>query len=330
MAVSAPFARVLAAGRPQFNARIAEAKRRMPGLGVTKFAAFLAPGVDAVVGAVDAIAPDRTGAVALAAFDIALVLAGQGHVGDSPRAALPNRLWHDVLPRLAPRVAEAPAAVLGALSNAAVQLAALPGVRGGEWIDRMADLAPRAATVPQLLDLGKVLAWRCGAAHFRAGALAAADGLPPALALAAVDATASSAWSEVRAAFDADPWWSPGQAGERSRDVGAFTGFGGSFAQPPQVRVAADGFWVRSGDRYSLLVADAWGAVLLPASAQEFDAGARAVRAGGPALTGTRLTVATRAVDLDLPAEGLQVVANDHTAAVTSPYTHAIRLVALR
>lgn len=330
MAVSASFARVLAAGRPQFNARVADAKRRTPGFAPEAFAAFLERGVDGVVAAVDAVAPARTAAVALAAFDAALVLVAHGVAGPASRSPLVDRLWIEVLPLLAPRIADAPDEVLGALSNAAVHLAGIAGVRGDAWIAHMAAVAPGAVSIAQLLDLGKVLAWRCGAAHFRAGALAAAEALPPALALAAVGAPAHAAWPEVHAAFLADPWWCPGTEGRTHHEVGAFTGFGGTFAQPPELRAAPDGFWLRSGQRHHLVVADAWGAVVLPASADDFEACAPLARPTSPVVQGSRLVFVRRAVDLDLPAEGLQVGANDDTVAVASPYSHAVRLFALR
>jgi hypothetical protein len=335
VAVCAAFANVLAAGRPQFNARVAEAKRRTPGFPEEAFAAFLQTGVDRLIAAVDAIAPERGARVALAAFDAALTLCAHGLAGPGSRCPPINRLWAEVLPRLAQRIAEAPADALGALSNAVVHLAGNADVRTAEWLDRMAALGPRAASLTQLLDLGKVLAWRAGAAHYRTGALTAADALPPELALAAVGADASAAWPEVRAAFIADPWWSPDGQGLRSRAAGAFSGFGGSFVEPPELRTAPEGFWVRSGNRHRLLLADAWGAVLLPATAEEFEASAD--QGLPPALTvmatqhGCRLFFAiTRTMELDLPAESLRVRANADTVAVASPYSHVIQLFALR
>ena len=185
MAVSESFARVLAAGRPQFNARVAEARRRTSGLALDEFTAFLEKGVDGVVAAVDAVAPARTPAVVQAAFETALVLVASGLVGPASRSPFVDRLWMEVLPRLAERIAESPAQVLGSLSNAVVHLAATPGVRSDEWLGHMAAIAPRAASLAQLLELGKVLAWRSGAAHFRAGALGAVGGVPPPMAVAA-------------------------------------------------------------------------------------------------------------------------------------------------
>ncbi len=333
MGVSAAFASVLASGRPQFNARVAEARRRTPGFAVEAFGAFLEASVDPLVAAVEAVDPARTGAVALAAFDVALVLTAQGRAGPGSRSPGVDRLWTEVLPRLARPIAQAPGELLGALSNAAIHLDGHAEVRGDEWRQRLAALGPRAPSAAALLDLGKLLAWRCGAAHFRAGALQAGDALPAELALAAIDGAPQTAWPEVRARFLADPWWSPDGQGRQAREVGAFTGFGGSFAEPPVLRVAPDGFWVRSGERCHLLVADAWGAVLLPATAEEFEAAphdTKDAKVAVPTLKGSELVFAARTVALQGTLEGLQILADAHTAAVTSPYSHAIRLYALQ
>jgi hypothetical protein len=111
--------------------------------------------------------------------------------------------------------------------------------------------------------------------------------------------------------------------------VGVFSGFGGRFTQPPELRIAPDGFLVRSGARYFLAMADAFGAVLLPATDDEYAAGALPQPLDTPRIRNNRLVFADRELSLDLPAEGLTLVANAHTVAVTSPYTHAIRLLPL-
>ncbi|MFS2217338.1 hypothetical protein ACCD08_22770 [Telluria sp. Tellsp104] len=101
------------------------------------------------------------------------------------------------------------------------------------------------------------------------------------------------------------------------REVGGFTGFGGAFAEPPEVRAGADGFVVRAGERCHLLLADAYGAVLLAATPDEFDRAA----------PGGAVQVDARRIAPDLPADGLAVCASGPTLALTSPYTHAIRVL---
>lgn len=330
MPISAPFARILSAGRPQFNARALEAKRRTPGFDDEAFAAFLSSSVDGLVAAVAEILPDRAAMVALPAYDLALALTAQGLLGQQTLKPLLGQLWSGLFPVIARQIAESPGEVMGALSNAALYLDNNPDLRGNDWLQWMQALGKSADSATQLLSLGKVLAWRAGAAHFRGGALQAADQLPETLALAALGAPSGLPWAEARANFAASPWWSPSGEVLKERVFGNFTGFGGNFSQPPEVRASADGFWIRSGERYSLLIADLWGAVLHPASAEEFASQAHLENSPSVGLNGCRLALPGRNVELDLPEDGLRVFCNAHTAAVTSPYSHRIRLFPLQ
>lgn len=325
--ISAPFASLLASGRPGFNRRVAEARRRYPGFDTAAFGSFLSTAADAVVSAVAAHAPDRAGPAALAVFDLALELTAHKHTG-----TLARQVWIDVAPHYASLLAQQPAVTLGMLTNAVLHMQKVRGVRVTEWLDWMAQLAPQTGTLQQLSVCGQICAWRAGMVHFRQGAIAAAEQLPEALALAAFGATEGE-WPEVRDALLRDPWWTP-EAAVRKRaaagiEVGSFTGFGGGFSEPPEVRPAQQGFWVRSGERHALLMADACGAVLHPASADEYAHSQPAanatvsIEAGGVVLNGRR-------TPLDLPVEGLKVVCSTYAAALTSPYSHAIRVLPLR
>lgn len=313
--ISSAFAAALAAGRSAFNQRVRDARRRYPAFRTDVLQRFLSDEVDGVVGAVD---PARAGAVAHAAVDVALELVGRALVGPGARAGTPAAVWRTLLPRYAGLVAAHPDTVPAMLTNAAIHLDTLAGVRGADWIAQLAALAPRIATVDELRVVGQVAAWRAGAAHFRTGAIAAADALPAALALAAFGARDDDAWPELRARIAADPWWTADDADVTAgREVGGFTGFGGAFAEPPEVRAGADGFVVRAGERCHLLLADAYGALLLAATPDEFDR----VAPGGA------VQVDARRIAPDLPADGLAVCASGPTLALTSPYTHAIRVL---
>jgi hypothetical protein len=329
MAISAPFAKVLAAGRTQFNHRVTEARRRFPGFDTTSFAAFLDTGVDAMVSAVAAVQPERLVPVVLTAYDMALELTGQALAGPKARNPLVNQAWQDVAPQYARLIVDHPLEVLGSLSNAAVNLARFPNVRGTQWIQGMATLAPHMASLPQFQALGQFLAWRTGMAHFRSGAISAADQLPPACVLAAMGVPASAAWADIREQLLANPWWTPSGTVHPGMEIGSFSGFGGEFFVPPEVRPCQGGFVVRSGQRHFLLVADTYGAVLHAALAEDFDSESGPAR-HGVAAHGTRLSIDGREIALDLPAKGLVIACNEHTVAVTSPYTHAIRLWPLK
>ncbi|MGK5005075.1 hypothetical protein [Janthinobacterium sp. LB2P70] len=321
--ISPAFASILASGRAQFNARVAEARRRFPSLDMAAFGAFLHDGVDPLVLAVAATAPERVGGVTLAAYDMALELVGHGLAGPAAKNTFLNTVWRELAPLLAPLLVTAPVDVLGMLSNAAIHIASVAGARPAQWQAGMAAVAPQVGSVAQLRAVGQVLAWRAGVAHFRQGALAAADTLPPALALAAFDEPGAQ-WPQVRAQLLDYPW----RGNAEGREFGSFSGLGGDFGTPPQVRATADGFVVRSAGRHYLLVADAHGAVLHSATAQEFEQ----ATTGMPSsvrLDGATVHVGARSIALDLPAGDIALAANAHTLAITSPWTHAIRLLPL-
>ena len=331
--ISEPFAKVLAAGRVQFNQRVTEARRRFPAFDTAAFADFLQGGVDSVIQAVARLAPERAAFVALVAYDMALELVGQSLAGPRARSEMVDRLWRELMPEYARLIAEHPVEVLGTLSNAAINLEKIAGTRPDQWLREMAALTPRIESLAQLQAVGQVLAWRAGVAHFRLGAIEAADRLPETLALAAFGIDAGVPWAAARAGMLADPWWRP--ASNRNQhpagmEIGKFTGFGGEFAAPPEVRACQDGFFVKSAERYSLLIADACGAVLHAATKEEFDDAPNPALVKTVKLNGARLQIGQRVIDLDLPADQIALCCNAHTLAVTSPYTHAIRLLPLQ
>jgi hypothetical protein len=321
--ISPAFASILASGRAQFNARAVEARRRFPSLDMAAFGAFLHDSVDPLVVAVAAAAPERAGSVTLAAYDMALELVGHGLAGPMAKNSFLNTVWRELAPSLAPLVATAPVEVLGMLSNAAIHIASVAGARPAQWRRELAALAAQIATVAQLRAVGQVLAWRAGVAHFRQGALAAAATLPPALALAAFGEPAAH-WPQVHAQLLANPW----RGNAEGREFGSFSGLGGAFGTPPQVRATKDGFVVRSAERHYLLVADACGAVLHSATAQEFEQAPNELPSS-VRLDGASLHIGSRSIVLDVPPGDIAIAGNAHTIAITSPWTHAIRLLPL-
>lgn len=324
MKLSPALAKTLAARRGHFNARVAAMRHERQGFDTDAFAAAVRDRLDPIVAAVAEVAPDRVPAAVAAAFDMALLLVARGLLGPRARGDVANAVWSDLGPLYAAPVAAAPRACLGALTNAGLRLAATPGVCVDDWLARMAELARFAPAVePRTLAL--LAAWRAGAAHYREAALKAADEVPEATALGALG-TSDTAWSEVRARLAANRWWMPdGTVPDGGVEVGAFTGLGGAFDRPPEIRAGSQGFHVRSGARHFLLVADAFGATLHSASADDFDANDAPRHL--PALRGSVLEADDRRVTFDLPADGLAVVVNADTVAVTSPFTHAIRLL---
>ncbi len=325
--VRPPLAGVLRSARAEFNARFVEMKRRHPDLDAEAFSAVLRTMVDPVAEAVDAVNPERVPATVWAAYDAALVVVAEKLAGPGGRYPVIAEAWQDLLPAVAPLVAEAPGRVIGAVTNALTQLASTPGVRAVEWTERLLTIAPELKTVDDLLHAGQVAAWRCGLAHYREGALAAADTLPPAVALRLLDAPANAVWPDVRARLARERWWNPTHETKSEslrvvRTAGAFRGFGGLFIEPPIVAAIGEQIFVRSGEGCLLLTADAFGATFHRAEPSEFAAAAR--EKSPPPLELPRVL-------RDLPALGTLTSSAEtaDTVAITGTLTHSITLLAV-
>lgn len=326
-------AAALARGRAQFNAMVAGMKQQQSSFDTPAFSAFLGECVDPLAQAVAAIDPTHVEPVVTTAFEMGMALVAQSLAGPGARVAAVNRVWKEVAPRVAKLVAEQPAEVLGSLSNAVVNLDRAVGDRANWWVDCLIALGPYAATVQDLLGLGQVLAWRAGMVHYREGALDAADRISPQLALAAIGTDSIRSWVDVREQFKRDRWWSPDPVtnarAAKGFEAGAFTGFGGMFSLPPEIRAGADGFWIRSANRYAFLAADVHGAILQAATQEEFENAPQSdLEPGPPPLpTNEGLKTNGRLIAVPFPAKDLAVARNRHSIAIASPYSYSVLVI---
>jgi hypothetical protein len=333
--VSPALASVLRSGRTEFNARFAAARHAFPRLNSQAFMQFLQTAVNDLAQDVERVRADRVSEVVMVAYDAALELAGQDLIGAASRCPFIEESWRRILPRIPSLVASAPDRVIAAVCNAVHQLASTQGTRPNEWIEAMETLAPQCAEVEAFLRLGQLVAWRAGLAHFRKSALAAADALPEALALAAVGAKQKTGWAAEREKLLGNPFYDPadGQPSGKLRMVGqagAFRGFGGLFVEPPEIASAGEHFLVRSGDDSWLLTADLFGTTFHRARKSEFDLAKKGSRLPqGVQAGGARIDF--KGQRLELPALGgfTSAAANLTTLALTGRFTHSVVLVAL-
>jgi hypothetical protein len=327
--VSPSLAGVLAARRAALNQRVVETRHRMPGLDTAAFGAFVSHEIDAVCVAVDGADRHATERVVEAAFDIGLELVAQGLAGPAARVPWVNRAWQCLATPAAHLIASAPVDTLGAITNAVIRLGSVPGVRVDEWIDAVSALAARCESVEKLRSLGAVCAWKAGMTHLRHIALDHADHLGPELAAAALGA--SLPWPALRERLRNDGWWNPSTDAIdiQGQTIGGFSGLGGPFATPPEVRVGRDGFVAESAGRHFLLVADAFGAVVLPASPAEF-AAATSDTARDVSITSRGARVHDTPVEFAVPADRMKAVANADSVAFFSPWSHLVRIVPAR
>jgi hypothetical protein len=334
--VSAALASILRSGRADFNARFVVERRIHPDLEAGAFVEFLGTAVDDLVQAVEKARADRLGEVTMAAYDTALELVGLKLAGPGSRLASVEEGWRRVLPKAAALVATAPGRVIPAVCNAVHQLASTPGARPAQWIETMEKIGQDCADADAFLKLGQVSAWRAGLAHFRQGAIATADALPEALALAALGAKSGSSWADVREQLLANPWFDPANAAKGSSTMrvvaraGSFRGFGGLFVEPPLVASSGDHFLVRSGSECWLLTADVFGATFHRASVTEFEAAGERRLPSGLQVSGSRVVLNGDRFELPDLGDFASAAANATTLALTSRLTHSIVLMALK
>jgi len=328
--VSAPLKNILATRRSLLNERVAEARRRLPGLNMAAFKTFVSDTLDAVCLAVDKVDAQATLSLVESAFEMGLDLVGLGFAGPAARQPWVDRAWQLLAGPMARLVAESPVDALGTITNAAIRLGAVQGVRVDAWIDAMALLAMRCRTMQELRAVGVACAWRAGMAHLRRAALEQAASLDPALAAAALGAP-DVPFAVLHERLLSDRWWNPsgGALDAVGHIVGGFSGLGGPFVEPPDVRACADGFVVQSAERYFLVMADAFGAVVLPASEEEF-AFAREGVGVKASVTPHGVRVQGREIAFAVPGDPVKAVVGADSMALFSPWTHMLRVVPVK
>lgn len=319
--LSPVLSRTLAAARPWFNERVAEARHRQPGFDVEALRGFVAGELDVLAQAVATVDPDRLGEAVQVGYEVGIELVGQRLLGPDARLPWVRRGWLSLVPRLPRLVALAPRDTLAALCNAAVQLATTPGVRMEQWIERLAAAAPACDSVGRLRQAGAVCAWRAGLVQMRQGALDAAAQLPPELVRACLDLAEGTDTHAALAGLRADRWFDVGAVQPAGCVLGGFTGFGGPFASPPQVRADASGFVLGAGDRAFAVDADLYGGAVLPATAARFDAARPA------ALALSRETREALAARLSVPDDDLLGAVHGPSLLVASPWSHRVLVV---
>lgn len=326
-------AETLENGRARYNAEFQLARQRFPRLAPAEFQAHLREVVSPIVDTVSRVAPDSVRETVDVLYQFSLDLLGKGLFARYP-ALLEG--WRQALPGLAPALAADPRLFAGSVTNALHKLSSTPGARPEEWIQGLLTLGPACSDAAQLLEAGKVLAWRSGLAQFRQGALAVTRTLPPEIALAALGVPGAdpSNFSGLIDQLEADPWLAPQEVLQPppSRQLrlvsrpGAFRGFGGLFVRPPQVLSVGADLYVTDGQDAFSLHADRFGAVFQ-----------RVPQLPKPNPGTSRYTLMNGVVHA---ADGQQAAfplfgsfascaATDHVLAVTIPQSHSVFLIAV-
>jgi len=293
----------LEARREELNARFLLARRRFPRLDgrvVLDLAAELLP---ALAGKGERGSAELMQSI----YELILLHAGRGLVGADAGETPLGVLLRETFPRLRPLLLKDPRALPAALSNAVENHAE----HGIIFARALPDLAAHVTEPAELLDAGAVLAWRLGQPRLREQALDLAAKLPPAATLAALllEDWPAEAAEPLRAALQADAWRAPEQvlsSATRARlkempagkvkevrerlaappletaaawdlggSIGNFTGFGGTFEEPPLLldagaRGTRHRFWALSTDGVFRIDADVFGWTCRPDAQADF------------------------------------------------------------
>ena len=327
--ISAALAEALEARRSDFNARFRLAAQRYPQLDGQELLRFMAECIDPLIRAVHERAPAAKAEVLAVAYDCALQLTGQRLTLESGRYRAVPATWRELLPAAAAFVAASPSLVIPALSNAAHQLTGSNDDSAQRWKTRLLQVVGVCTNAGEFLRAGQVIAWLCGLAHYREGALAALQQLPIAVAGKILHVAAQQVAPALQR-LQTDPWFDPfstRNAGLRVvRHAGAFRGFGGAFIRPPLLRSVAGGWLVQSGADYWLLIADAFGATLHRASEAEW----RAARSIHVEHADGRLVHNKQALDLNGAGPITSSALSGQAVACSFAHSHQIALVALQ
>lgn len=266
--ISAPLASALERGRERFNALVGERVASGQRFDAAALADHLRESVNPVVDAVYRVDPGSVGPVTDVLFRLTLDLIGRDLAGPGTRYPEIAEGWRKIFPEVASLLARAPQQVAGSLTNAIYRVSVTSSGAALSWIDTMVALARHCRNVTELLDAGKVAAWRAGLAHYRRGALDACRSLPPDVAALALGVGRPvTSHHAMLDRLENDPWLDPAIAAcERMPEpslrvvatVGAFRGFGGPFRVPPKVYVRDgqlvakddEGAWVLTADRF--------------------------------------------------------------------------------
>lgn len=160
-------------------------------------------------------------------------------------------LYTEILPRLAPFLRSEPALLINSLTKALPLLARQDEELPQRWLKSLISHSKVCESARELLDLGKVLAWTHGMAHFRESALQVYAALP----------------KKVQGALppqeDLYQPWPKFQEVTFLGPAGAFRGFGGHFAAPPVLEMIDEKLFVFDGLNYFWLHADRFGATAM-------------------------------------------------------------------
>jgi hypothetical protein len=333
------FAQALKNNRDKLNTKFAYARHTYQNLEGEAFKDHLRLTIAPIVEAVNHVAPQSVDDVLIALYDFSLELIGKSMLGAETRYPALLRGWNQIFVQFPHLLAQDPQAFAGAISNALYNLSINQNTRPDFWINEMLSLGWNCSDIQAFLEVGKIVSWRSGMAHYREGALEACMEVDEKLARAAlcINDSGDTPVKVIVENLQKDPWlapWAASQEGQHNKRlkiasiVGAFRGYGGLFVSPPEVFLSDNEIYVFDNEYCWLMTADLFGATLhrVGAYIPEPDKAKRKdfrIDKDGQV---SRSDFLMRFLELAAPTSS---AANDTTLAVTIPHSFGVYLVAL-
>jgi len=301
---------------------------------------YIAP----VVEAVHNKDPEKSEEVTLELYSLALELYSRKYLGPETRWPHINRLWKKTLPALASLIAQSPKTLPSHLTNAVFTLTKSRPELASKWLEEIANIAPGCSDASELSEAGKVLAWRCGMAHWRDSAMNTWQRLSKTLKLATLGLLLDEEDYDIDELETSllDRWHKPGikLIGEKEICIigraGGFYGFDKEFVSPPEVLSSNNRIYVFDDQNCWSIHGDCFGIFLhpegrdLPSTETSDDATKPSSLVDKFTITqGGKITWNGKKASIPL-LKGLQSFAcSKDFVAVTLPSTHAVFLLAL-
>lgn len=261
--VAPTFQRALKRHAPKYNALFA-ASQELCALDADRFAAHLRDVVAPIVEALATLSEsDHTAIDTLTEvlFRNSIDLIGRGLLASENPSPDVHALYAEALPNLAPFLRDDPSRLINALTTALALLARQDEALPRQWLQRLVHHCEPCQSTDELLELGKVLAWTQGMAHFRDSALAVYKTLSKAIQ------------NTLPPPQDLSQRWPDLGEFTLLGTAGAFLGFGGHFAAPPVLDLLKENLFAFDGNHYFSIHADRFGATTMRFPEEDLPAG---------------------------------------------------------
>jgi hypothetical protein len=267
--LSAPMIALLTDSREILNARFQQ--KRASGVKVDPqvWSSHIVTVIAPIVDSVHRLAEERSRVTLIDLYDVSLDLFAAGHFSESGSSLLLFQLWKDILPKCAKILSRSPRRIAGSLSNAVLALTMESSGVAQRWLGEIKRTSNSCENPQQLLELGKLLAWTAGMAHYRLPALALAKQLQLPLLRTVFQIAEAVPENSIRnwlTELEFDPWAQllsgntpRKQKVEQVAICGAFRGFGGLFLEPPKVFIHRGQIYVSENQTLYRLVVDRFG-----------------------------------------------------------------------